>query len=341
MNHRKLIFASLIALPLSAGGLWLHAEEKPAPSPAPPVASPAKASVAEKESPKNVDGKSDRPDKGDKSDKSEKDRGDDRRSRGEWGGPRFGPPGGPGGSGGPGGPPPSANGTNQFNQFSADELRLMIESVQPKNSRLAEKMKERFADALAKKPTKLTPEQLEAVLSVFEDREPYLAGRIKESIKENPERVATMLAHHWPRLEKAIELKKSDRELYNAQSVEILKQGETRGLLYKLRKSLQEKNEAEATKLQDDIKAKLQEQHKARQTIRQLELARMNDKIKKLSEEITAEEAKSAQVIDKHFNDMLKWAQSRWERGDKGDREPGDKPSRPEHGDRPEKKDEK
>lgn len=310
MNTRKLIFASLIALPLSAGGLWLHAEEQPAP----PSSTPAqdKGKNEQQPDPRVKDSR--------EKDARDKDGRDDRRPRGEWGGPRMGPP-------------PEGHTSNQFNQFSADELRLMIESVQPKNPRLAEKMKERFADAIAKKPVKLSQEQIDSVMSVFEDREPYLASRIKESLKDNPDRVATMLAFHWPRLEKAIELKKTDRELYDAQTAEILKQGETRGLLWKLRKAFQDKNEAEATKLQEDIKLKLQEQHKARQTIRHLELARMNDKIKKLSEEITAEEAGSAQIIDKHFNDMLKWAQTRWERGS----ERPDRPERPNPTDRPDR----
>ena len=318
MKTRQLILASLIALPLSAGGLWLYADEKPA-RPAPPTTPSAPPS-------KDNAGNEPRENGSREKDSRDKDSREDRRSRGDWGGPRFGPPG-----------PPSDAKSNSFNQFSADELRLMIDSVQPRNARLAQKMKERFADALTNKPDKLSPEQIEAVLSVFEDREPYLAGRIKQSFKDNPDRVAIMLAFHWPRLEKAIELKKTDRELYDAQTAEILKQGETRGLFWKLRKAMQDKNEAEATKLQNDIKANLHEQHKARQAIRKLELERMNDKITKLSEEITAEESRSAQLIDKQFNEMLKWAtQPRPERGSERGPSRGEKTDRP---DRPENKD--
>lgn len=305
MNFRSSILTPFLAMSLTVGGVMLFADETKETKDAKPVAEPAK-DPAKVESPKQREKDEKRP-------RPEGSRPEG--SRGDWG-PRTGGPGGPGG---PGAMP------NRFEQFSADELRLMIELVEPKNKRLADKMRERFAESLAKKPTQLTDEQLADAMGIFEDREPYLASRLKESLKENKDRVSAMLAFQWPRLEKTIELKKSDRELYDAQTAEILKQGESRGIAWKLRKATQEKNQAEVTKLKDDLKLVLAEQHKKRQAIRQLELARMNEKIGKLSAEITAEEAKSAESIEKHYNDMLKWIDSPWGRGDKDRHEKGDK----------------
>ena len=305
MNLRPSILTPFLAITLAVGGMMLYADDAKDPKQtneaidAKPTIEPPKQ--------REKDGR-------EKDEKRTRPEG----SRGDWG-PRMGGPGVPGGSM-----------PNRFEQFSADELRLMIELVEPKNKRLADKMRERFAESIAKKPTQLTDEQLSDAMGIFEDREPHLAARLKESLKENKDRVSALLAFQWPRLEKTIELKKTDRELYDAQTAEILKQGESRGVAWKLRKAVQDKNEAEITKLKSDLKLILAEQHKKRQAIRQLELSRMNDKIAKLSAEITAEEAKSAQSIEKHFNDMLKWIDSPWGRGDKDRHEKSEKKEKPE-----------
>ncbi len=302
MSTRNNIFACLIAMGLC--GFPLVADEaKDAPAPGSPKA-PAKE---------------DGPREGGNKDSKDND---DRPSRGDRGPDRG--PGGPGPGAEWGQRPPSMNGS-RFELFSTDELKLMIEAVEPKNKRLADKMKERFAEVMAKKPTQLTQQQIDALLDVFHDRDPRLAKRLREGLEANPERVTPMLVHQWPRLEKTIELKASDRQLYDAQTAEILKQNEGRDLVFALRKATQAdpKDAAEITRLQAELKTKLLEQHKSRQAIRRLELDRMNDRIAKLSEEITAEESRASDLIDKHLANIIKWSESDWGRGKRGDGKDG------------------
>jgi hypothetical protein len=311
MTSRIAIFA--LALTLATGGYGLRADDKDAkPAPAPKADAP-------------------RPD-------SKDERKDDK-------GPRPDRPPGPPGPGGPGdrpdrswGPRPDGSSRGDWgsrsrvlDQFSADELREMIRAVEgTNNKKLAEKVKARFEEAIARKPQQLTQQQLDEAMAVFEDREPYLAKRLKESLAKDPQRVSAMLAMQWPRLEKPIELRKTDPQLYNAQTAEILRQGEARGITWRLHHAIKEKNEAEAAKLKDELKVKLVEQHQARQAIRKLEHARLNDQIQKLSAEITAEEEKSAEAIEKHFKELVRFAET-------GPRERG-KGDRPDRGEKPEKK---
>jgi len=303
MASRITIFA--LALALATGGYWLRADDKDArPAPTPKADAPRPESKDDKR-----DDKGPRPDR---------------------------PPGGPDRSWGP---RPDGSSRGDWNsrgrvldQFSADELREMIRAVEgTNNKRLAEKVKARFEEAIARKPQQLTQQQLDDAMAVFEDREPYLAKRLKESLAKDPQRVSAMLAMQWPRLEKPIELKKSDPQLYNAQTAEILRQGESRGITWRLHHAIKEKNEAEVTKLKDELKVKLVEQHQARQAIRKLEHARLNDQIQKLSAEITAEEEKSSEAIDKHFKELVRFAET-------GPRERGGKGDRPDRGEKPEKK---
>jgi hypothetical protein len=317
MTSRACIFSH--ALALAAGSPQLRADDATDAKPA-----PAPKADAPPRPPEGRDEKKD--DKGTRSERPPGPRGPggagetpgDRPERPEWG-----RPGGDGSRG------------RVLDQFSADELREMIRAVEgTSNKRLAEKMKDRFEEAIARKPQQLSKEQLEAALGVFQDREPHLYNRLKDSLEKDPQRVSAILAMQWPRLEKTIELKKTDRELYDAQTQEIVRRNESFGIWWRLHHAIKEKNEAEATKLKEELKAKLAEQHLARQAIRKLELARLNDKIKSLSAEITAEDEKSAEAIDKQFKEFVSRAENppRWDRN-RGDRDRG------ERGDRPERKD--
>jgi hypothetical protein len=322
MPTRPLIFALLAALAMTPAAWLVRADEVKAAKTG-PDAKPAEP--PKQAAPPRPDG----PSKDDKR-KDDGEKRPPRGERGDWGQRGDMPPR----EWGPGGPIPGGRQPGRFDQFSPDELREMIAAVEPKNKKLADKMKDRLADAIAKKPTTLTQEQIDAALAVFEDREPHLAAGLKKYLTENPERVTAILAAQWPRIQAMIDLKRSDRQLYDAQTVEIQKLGDSRGISWKLRKAIDSKNEAEVTLLKSQLRDKLVEQHKARQEIRRLELVRLTDKVTKLSEEITAEESKSAEQIEKHFQFLLKWAESpaprRGERPEKGDK--------PDKNDRPDKK---
>lgn len=218
--------------------------------------------------------------------------------------------------------------TPRGEQFTPDEVREIVKAVEGKNPKLADRIKDRFAEALGKPsaPPTLTDDQIARILDVMKDREPRIAERIRQSLKDDPEKVKTILASQWPRFEKVIELKEKDPELYEAETREIQGGAAVWSLSWKLREAIKEKKDADAAQLKDQLRAKLLEQHALRSDTRMLEIERLNAKIEKLRNELDMDQ----QSIDSHITKAIeeivtgtgRWSrfEGKFEKRDKDDK---------------------
>ncbi len=230
--------------------------------------------------------------------------------------------------------------TPRGEQFTPDEVREIVKAVEGKNPKLAERIKDRFVEALGKPsaPPTLTDDQVAKIIDVMKDREPRIVERIQASLKDNPDRVKGMLASQWPRFEKIIELKEKDPELYEAETREIHRGGEVWGLSWKLREAVKNKKDAEAAELKSQLRTKLHEQHAARADTRMLEIERLKAKIEKLRNDLDMDQ----QAVESHVENMIneivtgtgRW--SKFEKREKDDKTQGPvKPEKPESPDKP------
>lgn len=251
-------------------------------------------------------------------------------------GPRFGDParrdgggpGGPGGPGSPGGPgdkedphrPRFGDWRTRWNsrgeQFTPEEAKQILAAVEAKDPKLAARVHERFADAL-KSPPKLTKEQIDKAIGVFEDRTPEVAQRIREGLKDNPDRISTMLGQQWPWLERAIELKEKDPKAYATENEEIRRGYKIRFLAGELRKALESKNTVDAAAKRKELHEKLLAQHQAERDSRKAEIDRLQKKIESLHKDLDADGQQLSDRIEKVIDSMVSGERRRFEgRGD-------------------------
>ena len=269
------------------------------------VADDAKPAESKADAPRGDDKSADKDAKSDKGDRSDRgDRNDDDNRR--WSGrPGYGDHRSDGRS------------SSRWEPFSAEELNEIIAAVAPKNPKLAEKMKERFADTLRRPQgpqlPKLSPEQIEKAMVVFEDRSPEFAQRLRESLKDNPDRLNAILAMQWERLKKMIELKETDPEMYKAQTEEIRKEDVTRGLIWRLRKLVHEKkpeNQTEIDSLKEQLRSAIVAKEKAENEVRKLEIERLQQQIVKINEKIAEENINIEEGAKKSLDRIMEWINS-------------------------------
>lgn len=201
---------------------------------------------------------------------------------------------------GPGGP----RGPRMFEVLTPDELKEVVAAVEVRNPELAKKVREQFSD-LFRRPAPLTDDQVKKAIVIFEERMPELADRLKEGLKSNPDRIKAVIGAQWYKLYKVIELRETDRKMYDAQTEEIRRGGEVRQLAHKLRKATDDKDENQIKALREELRSRLRAQHEAQRRLQNLEIARLDERIARIRGEITEDDKKIDQRIDEQIKRLL------------------------------------
>ncbi|MCC6682285.1 MAG: hypothetical protein IT445_15390 [Phycisphaeraceae bacterium] len=205
----------------------------------------------------------------------------------------------------------------------------------------------------------LTPQQIEETIEVMRDMTPWLAERLEEARKENPQKVEGVIRRFFPRYREFLELKRHDPELYELRIKEIRLDMESRKLAWRIRQAEQpasppppedankrqppspEVNQEQSPKqapppesatpeeLREQLRGVLDELFDLHRQTRQHEIDMLKKRVKELEASLDESRDKREQLIDKRVEELLDQAERGprwWQRGEGG---PPDRPGEP------------
>lgn len=149
----------------------------------------------------------------------------------------------------------------------------------------------------------LSAEDRELALQVLKDINPEVAERLAEW-KDNPQRTGALLGRYMSRIHKLIQTKKSDPELYEL-SVKDTRIGME---CDKLRRKFQEAGRADDEARADEIRSqitKLVEEHfDVRQTMREMELERMERRLAKARKQLEKRAGMRGELVEQRVEEL-------------------------------------
>lgn len=188
--------------------------------------------------------------------------------------------------------------------LSDEEIDLVIAAVEAKHAELGEKLEQGVKHHRYPPPKPLTDEQLAQALEIFEDRDPHIAGRIREGVEKDADRIKRMLAYQWPWLEQAIEQKKTDPQRYALENKAIRHGFALRGLSWMYRRAKGENDETKAAEIKQKMRETYIAHEQARRELREHELKELEEKISDLKDRIQTDKEIKA-TADERVDDML------------------------------------
>ena len=147
-------------------------------------------------------------------------------------------------------------------------------------------------------PAKLDDEQVNAALDVLGDINPKLRQRIAHAMDDHPERARMMLGRMWPRLERLVDLRQTDRDAYDLHVSEHRSKFQTLRLVAQLRQAQRDEDEAAQQKLTSDLRRHMEEHFEIRQKLREQELARLEKRIAAMREQLAEHRRRKGELID-------------------------------------------
>ncbi len=150
----------------------------------------------------------------------------------------------------------------------------------------------------------LTDEQFEEIITILNDVSPQRAEELKKIREANPEKAAELVRENMGRLGELAFLKRRAPEIYKVRVADYRLNRESENLAREYRDAVEAKDEAKAKELHDQLLAKLKEQFKVRQQMRQLEVARLEKQLADTKAKLEATAAAEDSLIQDRLNDL-------------------------------------
>lgn len=125
----------------------------------------------------------------------------------------------------------------------------------------------------------LTDEQFDEIAAILTDVNPQRAEELKKIRKDNPEKAAEIVRENMGRIGELAFLKRRAPEIYKVRVADYRLNRESENLAREYRAAVEAKDDAKAKTLNDQLVAKLKEQFKVRQQMRQLEVDRLEKQL--------------------------------------------------------------
>lgn len=152
----------------------------------------------------------------------------------------------------------------------------------------------------------LSPEQMDEAVAVLKAMRPELAERISLAMDENPERVHEMVLREYPRLRFMISLKQRDPRMFHLRAEDIRLAYETQQLAENIHKLREAGNVPRLEAAKDRLEQLLEEHYDVRHRLRQLEIARLEQRLEQLREELEQRAARRDALIRQRREELLK-----------------------------------
>jgi len=149
----------------------------------------------------------------------------------------------------------------------------------------------------------LSEKDRELALEVLKDINPEVAERLGEW-EDNPQRIRMMLGRQMPRIQKLIQTKKSDPELYGL-TVKDMKLGlECEKLSREFRDAGRDGDEGRADRIRGEV-AELVDQHfDVRQQMREMELERMERRLAQARKQLEKRSKMRGELIEQRVTEL-------------------------------------
>jgi hypothetical protein len=142
------------------------------------------------------------------------------------------------------------------------------------------------------------------IMAVLSDIYPELGPRLKEMHKKNPEHVWEGMKRVGPRIHKLVALKESDAEQYGT-SIRDLKIGlECERLSKEFRQAKEDGNADRVKQTRRQIAELVKEHFRVRQTLREMELVRLERRLAAARKQLEQRSAKSTELIEARVSDL-------------------------------------
>ncbi len=202
----------------------------------------------------------------------------------------------------------------------------------------------------------LTPQQIEETIEVMRDMTPWLADKLEEARKDNPQRVEAVIRRFFPRYREFMDLKRHDPDLYELRIKEIRLDMESRKLAWRIRQAespppppppevsqppevppppesspdahaqqpsdqTPPPEQASPQELRQQLRGVLGELFALHQQSRQHEIEMLKKRIKELEGSLDDSQDKRDQLIDRRLEELLEQAAKGprwWQRGEGG-----------------------
>jgi hypothetical protein len=146
-----------------------------------------------------------------------------------------------------------------------------------------------------------TDEALDEAMAVFKDLNPYMAGRLEEERKKDPERAKRHIERMWPFLHGFIELKRNQPELYGYRAKEARTGMAARYFAFKYHHAKREKDDKAAAEAKAQLQKQSREHFEARMQIREYELTQLTEQIKGMQAKLADMRGEK----EKHIQDQI------------------------------------
>jgi hypothetical protein len=158
----------------------------------------------------------------------------------------------------------------------------------------------------------LSPEQASQVIEAVREHFPLLADRLSESSKDNPDAVRNLL-REYPRLAELIRLKKSDPKMFDLRSQDLRLEKQSRELVQQYRHAQKSNDKPKADALKNDLQRVIGDHFTLRQSIRELELQRLEQKLSQLKTQLETRKNSRDALVQSRLSELTDdGAQAEW-----------------------------
>ncbi len=150
-------------------------------------------------------------------------------------------------------------------------------------------------------PRELSQEQINAALEILREQNPELARRMSEALEQRPELAQRLIANHWPRLERLIELKKNNPKLFRLTMDEFRLQ---RQLFDSARKLRQTKEAGEKDGLRQQMREQVGKLFDLRMKIKEAEVDALEKRLTEMRDQIKQARGERENRIAEQLKDL-------------------------------------
>lgn len=148
-------------------------------------------------------------------------------------------------------------------------------------------------------------QQAREALDVLRRIDPEKAKRLEQAIDENPERVGQVLHENFPMLGRFMAMRRYDPEGFELRVRDLRLSRESHDASDRMRKAIDAEDDALAAVELARLQALVAEHFDVRQEIREYELAKLNERIKELGEQLKQRTAEREALIDERVHELI------------------------------------
>ncbi len=199
----------------------------------------------------------------------------------------------------PGEPEPGAGAGAGAGEKGERPRRPLLREMQERRG--AERLEGEREGREGRGPRELSQEQIKAALEILKEQNPELARRMSEALEQRPEMAQRLIANHWPRLERLIELKKNNPRLFRLTMDEFRLQRQ----MFENARKLRHTNEAVQ---KDELRKQLSEQagrlFDLRMKIKEAEVDALEKRLTEMREQLKQTHGEREDRIAEQLKDL-------------------------------------